>query len=75
MREYDLITDWYPSDRGRSVGVREGLAAVASLPREARILDVGCGNGFPITDALVSREVYFDRLDRGSKATAAFLRS
>ena len=54
MHEYDLIADWYPSDRGRSVGVREALAAVASLPRDGRILDVGCGNGFPITDALVN---------------------
>jgi ubiquinone/menaquinone biosynthesis C-methylase UbiE len=54
MHEYDLIEDWYPSDRGRSVGVREALAAVASLPRDARVLDVGCGNGFPITDALVN---------------------
>jgi ubiquinone/menaquinone biosynthesis C-methylase UbiE len=54
MHEYDLIADWYPSDRGRSVGVREALAEVASLPRDARVLDVGCGNGFPITHALVN---------------------
>jgi ubiquinone/menaquinone biosynthesis C-methylase UbiE len=54
MREYDLIADWYPSDRGRSVGVREALDVVASLPRGARVLDVGCGNGFPITEALVN---------------------
>jgi ubiquinone/menaquinone biosynthesis C-methylase UbiE len=53
VREYDLIADWYPSDRGRSVGVREALSAVASLQRGALILDLGCGNGFPITDALV----------------------
>ncbi len=63
MHEYDLIADWYPSDRGRSVGVREALAAVASLPRDARVLDLGCGNGFPITDALVNagyRVVWLD---------------
>jgi ubiquinone/menaquinone biosynthesis C-methylase UbiE len=54
MREYDLIADWYRSDRSRSIGVHEALAAVASLPRGSRILDVGCGNGLPITDALVS---------------------
>jgi SAM-dependent methyltransferase len=54
MREYDLIADWYPSDRGRSVGVREALEAVASLPHGALILDVGCGNGFPIADALAN---------------------
>jgi ubiquinone/menaquinone biosynthesis C-methylase UbiE len=54
MREYDLIADWYQSDRSRSIGVREALDAVAPLPRGARVLDVGCGNGFPITDALVT---------------------
>ena len=53
MHGYDLIADWYPSDRGISVGVKEALTAVAPLPSGSRVLDVGCGNGFPITDALV----------------------
>ena len=54
MHEYDLIADWYRSDRSRSIGVPEALDAVASLPRGSLILDMGCGNGQPITDALVS---------------------
>jgi ubiquinone/menaquinone biosynthesis C-methylase UbiE len=54
MREYDLIADWYRGDRSRSIGVREALAAVASLRRGSRILDLGCGNGWPITDALAA---------------------
>ena len=54
MREYDLIADWYRGDRSRSIGVEEALAAVASLPRGSQILDLGCGNGSPITDALVT---------------------
>jgi len=54
VREYDLIADWYRGDRSRSIGVHEALTAVASLARGARILDLGCGNGWPITDALVS---------------------
>jgi len=53
MQEYDLIADWYRSDRGTSAGVKEALTAVASLPSGSHVLDVGCGNGFPITDALV----------------------
>lgn len=30
MREYDLIADWFPADRGRTVGVAEALAAAAT---------------------------------------------
>ena len=54
MREYDLIADWYRGDRSRTIGVRETLAAVGSLAPRSRILDLGCGNGWPITDALVT---------------------
>ena len=54
MREYDLISDWYCGDRSSSIGVREAISAVASLPRGSLILDLGCGNGRPITDALVN---------------------
>lgn len=54
MREYDLIADWYSTDRGRSVGAAEALAVVAALPAGSRILDVGCCNGVPITEALLN---------------------
>ena len=54
MREYDLIAEWYRGDRSRSIGVAEALKAVTPLARGSRILDLGCGNGWPITDALVS---------------------
>jgi len=51
MREYDLIADWFPTDRGRIVGVAEALALAAPLPAHSRILDVGCGNGVPVSEA------------------------
>ena len=54
MLEYDLIADWYRRDRSRSIGVRETLTAVGSLAHGSRILDLGCGNGSPIADALVT---------------------
>ena len=54
MREYDLIADWFPTDRGRIVGVAEALALAAPLPAHSRILDVGCGNGVPVSEALVN---------------------
>jgi len=72
MREYDLIADWYRSDRSRSIGVREALAAVASLPRGSRILDVGCGNGWPIADALVTAGHRLVGLDSSQGMLARF---
>jgi ubiquinone/menaquinone biosynthesis C-methylase UbiE len=54
VREYDLISDWYRGDRSSSIGVREALSAFASLARGSRILDLGCGNGRPITEALLN---------------------
>jgi len=53
MREYDLIADWYATDRDRTVGVNEALAVAATLRSDSRILDLGCGSGVPITEALV----------------------
>ncbi len=52
MHEYDLIADWYATDRGRSIGVAEALAVGAALSPHSLILDLGCGNGVPITEAL-----------------------
>src|SRR5262249_38623295 len=55
MREYDPTAYWYATESpGRTVGVAEALAVDAMLPANSRILDVGCGNGVPISQALVN---------------------
>src|SRR2546430_16921649 len=54
MLEYDRIAGWYAAERGVTVGASEALAVAATLPAESRILDVGCGNGVPISEALVN---------------------
>src|ERR1039458_1622985 len=41
------------ANRSRTFGVAEALAVAAPLPAHSRILDVGCGNGVPVTEALV----------------------
>ena len=72
MREYDLIADWYPTDRSRTFGVAEALAVAAPLPAHSRILDVGCGNGVPITKALVNAGHRVVGLDSSSGMLARF---
>lgn len=53
MHEYDLIAHWCPTDRGMTVGVGDALGVAATLPPHALMLDIGCGNGVPITQALI----------------------
>ncbi len=72
MREYDLIADWYAADRGRSVGVAEALAVAATLPDNSHILDVGCGNGVPITQALMKAGHRIVGLDSSAGMLARF---
>lgn len=72
MREYDLIAEWYATDRGRTVGVAEALAFASTLRVASRILDLGCGTGAPITDALVNAGHHAVGLDSSSGMLAWF---
>jgi 2-polyprenyl-3-methyl-5-hydroxy-6-metoxy-1,4-benzoquinol methylase len=52
MREYDLIADWYASERAATPadgsGVPEVIALAASIRPRGRVLDIGCGHGVPL---------------------------
>ena len=72
MREYDLIADWYASERVDQTGVPEALALVRTLPPGARVLDIGCGNGLPITKTLVAAGVQVVGIDSAAKMLTRF---
>ena len=72
MRDNDLIADWSSTDRGRTAGVGEALAVTATLRAGSRILDLGCGNGVPITEALVQADHRVVGLDSSTEMLAHF---
>jgi SAM-dependent methyltransferase len=72
VREYDLIAEWYASERVDQTGVPEATALVSSIPRGSLVLDVGCGNGIPITRALLNEGHRVIGLDSSSAMLANF---
>ena len=72
VREYDLIADWYASERVDQTGVPEALALAKTLPPGARVLDIGCGNGLPITKTLLAANVQVVGIDSAPKMLARF---
>ena len=55
MRKYDQIAEWYTAVRNSEVGVPEVAAFARTLPPRAKVLDLGCGDGVPISQ-LLARE-------------------
>jgi SAM-dependent methyltransferase len=72
VREYDLIADWYAAERSDSTGLPETLSLARSLAPGARVLDIGCGNGIPITRALLSAGHRVTGLDSSREMLARF---
>jgi SAM-dependent methyltransferase len=72
VHEYDLIAEWYASERIDQTGVPEATTLASSIPRGSFVLDVGCGNGVPITRALLSEGHRVIGLDSSSAMLAYF---
>jgi len=73
MQEYDRIFEWYVSDRGQStIGVPEVESLARSLTPGGKVLDLGCGFGRPITEALSRHALSIYGIDSSPKMIAAF---
>jgi ubiquinone/menaquinone biosynthesis C-methylase UbiE len=75
VREYDLIAEWYASERVDQTGVPEATTLASSIPGGSLSLDIGCGNGIPITRVLLSGGHRVIGLDSSSAMLARFKRN
>lgn len=53
MHEYDQIAEWYARARDPEIGLPELEDLARQLPPQGRVLDLGCGNGIPISRFLI----------------------
>jgi ubiquinone/menaquinone biosynthesis C-methylase UbiE len=72
VHEYDLIAEWYASERIGQTGIPEVQALASSIPLGSHVLDIGCGNGIPITRALLDAGHQVTGLDSSSAMLARF---
>lgn len=72
MHEYDQIADWYAAVRRPEVGIPDLAAFAESLPPGAKILDVGCGNGIPVSQFLLQAGFELIGLDSSSGMIAMY---
>jgi len=75
VREYDLIADWYASERVDTAADGSGVPEVvlaSSIRTGGRVLDIGCGNGLPLTKALLNQGHRVVGIDSATKMLRRF---
>ncbi len=72
MPEYDEISDWYAGARSSDAGVPDVAAFAGPLAAGAKVLDLGCGNGVPISQILVRSGFEVFGIDNSREMIARF---
>ena len=72
MRAYDQIAEWYVAHRSPEVGVAEVEALIQTLPPGARVLDLGCGDGEPLSRCLAQGGAELTGLDSSAVMVARY---
>ena len=72
MKEYDEIIDWYISQRDPEIGVDEISRLAGMVPVGSTVLDIGCGDGIPITKSLIDHGCSVYGIDSSPKMIDRF---
>lgn len=72
MHAYDQIAEWYVATRNPEVGVPDLAAFTRRLPSRARVLDLGCGDGIPISRFLLREGFDVVALDSSPEMIARY---
>ncbi|HEY0787545.1 MAG TPA: class I SAM-dependent methyltransferase [Thermoanaerobaculia bacterium] len=72
MDEYDAIAEWFARERSPIVGLPEIETLARALPSGARVLDAGCGTGFPILQYLLQKGFQLFAIDSSERMVALF---
>lgn len=69
---YDNEAESFLASRSLTIGVATIHSWIKSLPAGARVLELGCGNGIPITQTLLGEGLNVYAVDASPKMVAAF---
>ena len=69
---YEEFADHFMASRNRRIGVSAVLDWSSTLPARGAVLDVGCGNGLPISQALIEAGFSVFGIDASATMIAAF---
>jgi SAM-dependent methyltransferase len=69
---YEQLADAFASYRDPRIGVAEVREWCAGLPRGAAVLDLGCGNGVPISETLIQEGCLVHGVDASPRMVAQF---
>ncbi|MGD9560852.1 MAG: class I SAM-dependent methyltransferase [Pyrinomonadaceae bacterium] len=72
---YDDHAETFIRIRSPEVGVSRVRLWARSLPTQARVLEIGCGSGIPITRVLISEGMDVSAVDASPKMVSAFQRN
>jgi 2-polyprenyl-3-methyl-5-hydroxy-6-metoxy-1,4-benzoquinol methylase len=67
MSNYDEIFEWYVQHGSGEIGVNDIQKFTSGLPAGAKILDLGCGDGFPISSYLAKQGFDLFAIDSSKK--------